>query len=190
MRTISRYSFLMALSFLPAIAMAHPGHDHTHSGFWAGFIHPFTGLDHLIMAVGFGVLLWTMTKQWKILGIVGLSLSLVFGFILGAQQMIPATLAEYGIIASLIVLAVALWSKSYRVLPFAALLMASFHGIAHGVELAPQGYVIALVIGMICGMGVLYAVGLALGALIQRHIPYGRKVISGAAAVVAVIGLG
>ncbi|EXD22812.1 hupE / UreJ family protein [Acinetobacter baumannii 34654] len=43
---------------LPALAMAHPGQDHVHSGFMAGFIHPFTGLDHLIMALGFGVLLW------------------------------------------------------------------------------------------------------------------------------------
>ncbi|MGS4321565.1 HupE/UreJ family protein, partial [Acinetobacter baumannii] len=31
------------LSMLPALAMAHPGHDHVHSGFIAGFIHPFTG---------------------------------------------------------------------------------------------------------------------------------------------------
>ncbi|HDI5461795.1 TPA: HupE/UreJ family protein, partial [Acinetobacter baumannii] len=60
------------LSMLPALAMAHPGHDHVHSGFMAGFIHPFTGLDHLIMALGFGVLLWSAAKQWKIAGVITL----------------------------------------------------------------------------------------------------------------------
>lgn len=189
MRSINKHLFLATLSFIPAIAMAHPGHDQTHIGFWEGFIHPFTGLDHLTMAIGFGVLLWTVAKQWKILGIIGLSLSLILGFVVGANGVIPAAVAEYGIVASLIVLAVALWSKSYRVLPFAALLMASFHGMAHGVELAPQGHVIGLVAGMVCGMSVLYSGGLGLGYLIQHYVPYGRKVLSGIAAIVAVIGL-
>lgn len=69
------------------------------------------------MAIGFGVLLWTVAKQWRVLGILGLSLSLVVGFVLGANQIVPANMTEYGIVASLIVLAVSLWSKSYRVLP-------------------------------------------------------------------------
>ncbi|MFI7960230.1 HupE/UreJ family protein, partial [Acinetobacter baumannii] len=73
------------LSMLPALAMAHPGHDHVHSGFIAGFIHPFTGLDHLIMALGFGVLLWSAAKQWKIAGVITLSITLVIGFLVGAQ---------------------------------------------------------------------------------------------------------
>lgn len=189
MRSINKHLFLAAFSFVPAIAMAHSGHDQTHIGFWEGFIHPFTGLDHLTMAMGFGVLLWTVAKQWKILGIIGLSLSLIFGFVVGANGVVPVAVAEYGIVASLIVLAIALWSKSYRVMPFTALLMASFHGIAHGVELAPQGHIIALVTGMVCGMGVLYTSGLGLGYLIQHYVPYGRKVLSGLAAMVAIIGL-
>ncbi len=67
--------------------------------------------------------------------------------------------------------------------------MASFHGMAHGVELAPQGHVVGLVLGMICGMAILYALGLGLGALINRYVPYGRKIMAGLAAIVAVIGL-
>lgn len=85
------------LSMLPALAMAHPGHDHVHSGFMAGFIHPFTGLDHLIMALGFGVLLWSAAKQWKIAGVITLSITLVIGFLVGAQGSVPANIAEYGI---------------------------------------------------------------------------------------------
>ena len=121
------------LSMLPALAMAHPGHDHTHSGFVAGFIHPFTGLDHLVMALGFGILLWSAAKQWKIAGIITLSIALIVGFLVGAQGLIPESIAEYGIIASLIVTAIALWTKSNRIWPMAAALLASFDGGAHGV---------------------------------------------------------
>ncbi|EMH6466362.1 HupE/UreJ family protein, partial [Acinetobacter baumannii] len=96
------------LSMLPALAMAHPGQDHVHSGFMAGFIHPFTGLDHLIMALGFGVLLWSAAKQWKIAGVITLSITLVIGFLVGAQGLVPANVAEYGIVASLIITAIAL----------------------------------------------------------------------------------
>lgn len=177
------------LSMLPALAMAHPGHDHAHSGFVAGFIHPFTGLDHLIMALGFGVLLWSAAKQWKIAGIITLSITLILGFLIGAQGLVPSNIAEYGIIASLIITAIALWTKSNRILPIAAALLASFHGIAHGVELAHEGHIIALVTGMVAGMALIYCGGLALGAILSRYVPYGKKIVGACAAIVAVIGL-
>jgi len=98
MRAFNKHMLAMVFGLLPMMAMAHPGHDQTHVGFWEGLIHPFTGLDHLVMAIGFGVLLWTVAKQWRVLGILGLSLSLVIGFILGANQIVPANIAEYGIV--------------------------------------------------------------------------------------------
>jgi urease accessory protein len=146
----------VALSLLPALAMAHPGHDHAHSGFMAGFIHPFTGLDHLVMALGFGVLLWSAAKQWKIAGVIALSTTLIVGFLIGAQGLVPVNMAEYGIVASLVITAIALWTKSNKVLPIAAALLASFHGMAHGVELAHAGHIVALVTGMVAGMALIY----------------------------------
>ncbi|QXA06248.1 HupE/UreJ family protein [Acinetobacter pittii] len=176
------------LALLPALAMAHPGHDHVHSGFMAGFIHPFTGLDHLVMALAFGVLL-SAAKQWKIAGVITLSVTLIVGFLVGAQGLVPVNVAEYGIVASLVVTAIALWTKSNKVLPVAAALLASFHGIAHGVELAHSGHIVALVIGMISAMALIYCGGLALGAALTRYVPYGKKIVGACAAVVAVIGL-
>ncbi|MCV9897407.1 UNVERIFIED_CONTAM: urease accessory protein, partial [Cronobacter sakazakii] len=85
------------------------------------------GLDHLVMALGFGVLLWSAAKQWKIAGVITLSITLIIGFLVGAEGLVPASMAEYGIIASLIVTAIALWTKSNRILPIAAALLASFH---------------------------------------------------------------
>lgn len=177
------------LAFLPALAMAHPGHDHAHSGFMAGFIHPFTGLDHLVMALGFGVLLWSAAKQWKIAGVIALSITLIVGFLVGAQGLVPVNIAEYGIVASLVITAIALWTKSNKVLPVAAALLASFHGMAHGVELAHAGHILALVTGMVAGMALIYLGGLVLGAVLTRYVPYGKKIVGACAAVVAMIGL-
>ena len=180
---------VVLLSLLPALAMAHPGHDHAHSGFMAGFIHPFTGLDHLVMALGFGVLLWSVAKQWKIAGVIALSITLIIGFLVGAQGLVPVNMAEYGIVASLVITAIALWTKSNKVLPIAAALLASFHGMAHGVELAHAGHIFALVTGMVAGMALIYLGGLVLGAVLTRYVPDGKKIVGACAAVVAVIGL-
>ena len=155
--------------------MAHPGHDHAHSGFMAGFIHPFTGLDHLVMALGFGVLLWSAAKQWKIAGVIALSITLIIGFLVGAQGLVPVNMAEYGIVASLVITAIALWTKSNKVLPIAAALLASFHGMAHGVELAHAGHIVALVTGMVAGMALIYSGGLVLGVVLTRYVPYGKN---------------
>ena len=179
--------FIAALA--PLLAMAHPGHHHHEASFWTGFVHPFTGLDHLIMAMSFGVLMWTMTKQWKVIGALGLVTALVAGFALGAQGLLNSSIAEYGIVASLLVLAVALWTKSNQVLPVAATLLAIFHGVAHGTELAMNGNVAVQILGMISAMAGVYGAGLALGELISRYVPHGKKIIGTIAAVVACIGL-
>lgn len=109
--------------------------------------------------------------------------------LVGAQGLIPESIAEYGIIASLIVTAIALWTKSNRIWPMAAALLASFHGVAHGVELAHAGHIVALVTGMVTGMALIYCAGLALGAVFTRYVPYGKKIMGTCAAIVAVIGL-
>src|SRR4051794_14302732 len=45
----------LALAALPAAALAHPGLPATHAhGFADGFVHPFTGLDHLAAMVAVG----------------------------------------------------------------------------------------------------------------------------------------
>ncbi|MDO8302187.1 MAG: HupE/UreJ family protein, partial [Sedimentisphaerales bacterium] len=43
----------LGLSLIATPAFAHPG-EHT-TGFWAGFVHPFTGLDHLVAMMLLGV---------------------------------------------------------------------------------------------------------------------------------------
>lgn len=180
--------FTIFVGSLPMIAMAHPGHDH-HNGFWNGFIHPFTGLDHLTMAVAFGVLLWTASQRWKVAGFLGLSAAMIAGFVLGQQQILPHAWAEYGIVLSLAVLAVALLRKSNTVFIVATLILASFHGVAHGNELGHFGQILQLMFGMATAMSLIYFIGLGLGAVTEKYVPHGRKIMAVLAAVIAVIGL-
>jgi uncharacterized membrane protein YedE/YeeE len=63
-----------------------------------------------------------------------------------------------------------------------------FSWIAHGVELAHAGHIVALVTGMVTGMALIYCAGLALGAIFTRYVN-GKKIMGTCAAIVAVIGL-
>ena len=181
-------SLIAIVASLPVLASAHAGHDH-HTGFWAGFVHPFTGLDHLMMAIAFGVLMWTASKRWKVLGLIGLTFAMIIGFVIGNQGIIAENIAEYGIIGSLLFMAVALWTKSNPTIAITAILLASFHGVAHGAELGQSGHASLLILGMISAMALIYTVGLGIGALIKKYVPYGKQIIGGLAAIIAVIGL-
>ena len=180
--------FAVVMGSLPMIAMAHPGHAH-ESSFWNGFSHPFTGLDHLTMAIAFGVLLWTATQRWKVVGFFGLAVAMIAGFVLGQQQVLPNVFAEYGIVLSLAVLATALLMKSNGMFAVATMLLASFHGVAHGNELGQSGHMMQLMLGMVSAMSIIYLIGLGLGALTEKYLPHGRKIIAALAAILAVIGL-
>ncbi|WP_326519628.1 HupE/UreJ family protein [Acinetobacter sp. CAAS 2-6] len=184
---VLKRSLASLVAIFPMWAMAHAGHDH-HSSFWNGFIHPFTGIDHLSMAIALGVLLWTATQRWKMAGLLALATAMIGGFALGHLQLISANTAEYGIVCSLAVLAIALWTKANRLFAVTAMILASFHGMAHGAELGQSGQVAALVLGMVTAMSGIYLFGLGLGALVQKYVPYGKKIVGGLAAVVAIIG--
>src|SRR4051812_37933921 len=44
----------ISIALYPAMALAHPGHSGPH-GFAGGFVHPFTGLDHMLAALAIGI---------------------------------------------------------------------------------------------------------------------------------------
>ena len=190
MRILQKISLATILGFMPMWAMAHPGHEFPELGFLSGFVHPFTGLDHMSMAVGLGVLLYNAKQRWQQKGLFGLAFALMLGFAIGAQNWLSAGVAEYGIVASLLFLAYALWRKQVILLPMATVSLAVFHGMAHGTELSGHGHWAALMLGMVSAMTVLYAVGLGLGAMLQRFLPQqGRKIVAAIVAFVGLLGL-
>jgi len=168
-------SALMALLLLPSLAQAHSGHIQSTvahapsflSTLQAGLMHPMTGLDHLFLAVGMGMLFYGLQKPrlGMVSLIAGLSLGVVLatvsaligGFGLAASFGLTTGLVEGAILLSVVVLAVVLmgqWSgqKASSTLPSMRTLstrhlpllgigfggLAVFHGMAHAMEVPAQ----------------------------------------------------
>ncbi|MEC7119830.1 MAG: HupE/UreJ family protein [Pseudomonadota bacterium] len=182
---------LLLLAGLTSNAVfAHAGHEHHSSAFVSGLLHPLSGLDHLLLALGLGLLLVRSAQFARglpsvtVLGVIGLALSLLLGFGLGVQHLLPVSLTEYGIVASLLALAIALWVKQRFVALAGLSLLGLFHGVAHGLEV-PVGQSAGLFLaGMLVSMLGLYAVGVLIGKAVQRWANNGSVIAARLLAVV------
>lgn len=161
---------------LSSVALAHPGHALAPSAsiidaVTAGLMHPVSGLDHIVLAVGMGVL-FTLHKKW---GLGLLITSLLSGFI--AVQLlnvaIHPAMIEAAILASVVLTAVAIlaqrtwfavrFQKSFAVLIAISLFgLTLFHGMAHAVEMPSGSISEAFAIGMITAMSALFIMGASL----------------------------
>ena len=179
---------------LPTLAYAHLGNDaglHHVSAFLAGFIHPFTGLDHMLAMIAVGI--WsvqafrhTRSNVWIMpLAFAGLMLA---GGVIGIAG-VRTPLVEPMIAASLLVLGlfVALRVK-LPLLAGAAMVgaFAIFHGLAHGSEL-PAGHALALLSGMVIATMLLHVTGMLLGRFVMERNVWLARI---AGTVVAAFGLG
>lgn len=176
---------------LPALlfAAAHiqPGEA---SGLLTGFLHPISGLDHLLAMIAVGI--WGAQLGPPAVWLLPVTFPMVmaFGGTLGLMGVaLPGV--EIGIAVSAIVLGVLVLAEARPPLAVAALVVgffAIFHGHAHGTEL-PQGQSgILYSIGFVAGTGCLHAVGITLG-LVHRWSS-GRVALRAAGAVVALAGVG
>jgi urease accessory protein len=121
----------------------------------SGFLHPFTGLDHLLLAFAIGWMAFAAGK--RLAGLLSLSFFGALALaILGGRIGIKVPLLEQGVAMSvvlcglMIACAVRQWQRPATVL---AMLAGVWHGNAHGVEMpaAVSAYVYgaALVIGTV-----------------------------------------
>jgi urease accessory protein len=154
------------------IAAAHVGEaGHVH-GFGAGFVHPFTGLDHLLAMVAVG--LWAAQQRGTALWV--LPLSFVAAMSLGALAGLgglPLPMVESGIALSVLVLGLAVataWRLPVSVSAALVALFALCHGHAHGTELAEGSGAAAYILGFVLATALLHAsgIGLALGLRGER----------------------
>jgi len=163
-------SIAIATAVFSGSALAHTGTEtFMASTFANGLLHPLTGLDHLIMLLGVGFLAAQMKgKQVSI--ILGALLTMLIGTGFGALTGL-ITGMESLILASVFIVAVAVWKQSQQVetkvnlLSTAAVVMVLFHGWAHGVE-APAAQLVQFVPGMLISAAAL----LTLGAVIGRQV--------------------
>ena len=183
-------SGLALLSLLPTLAFAHPGHglmaaDGSFSlSILSGILHPLTGFDHLMLALGMGMLFTQMHSFKK--GFVALLIGLVTGFVLSLSVSLNSLFIEYGILLSIVLLTIALMSRYFNValiqsheisvktvykflvIGFGALAM--FHGAAHAIEVPANSNTAGFFMGMIVAMLGLYTIGKGFSTYINTHL--------------------
>lgn len=151
----------------PALAFAHPGHD--HAGVMSGLAHPLFGIDHLLAMLAVG--LWAAQQRGAARWALPLTFvaTMLFGGLLGFAG-IEMPLMETGIAGSVLALGLLVALAVRPPLAIAAGLTALFaasHGVAHGLELpalsSPWGYAA----GFVAATAALHAAGYA----VARSLP-------------------
>lgn len=159
--------FISALFLFPALAFAHPGHHHLS---WLdGFIHPLTGLDHLMALLAVGVWLAQSETRGK--------WGLIAGFIVVLALAIPLGMQfghlsfEAGIVGTLVVLG-ALMSMDIRgplgMRAAVVLITATIHGFVHGTELPAGEAVMPFTMGLIASSLMIIGLAVVVGSYVTR----------------------
>jgi urease accessory protein len=160
MRFVNIFTGVAVLALAASPAFAHPGHTDPN-GLWHGFIHPFTGWDHLVAMAALGLWLGGTKSTGLVQSFIAFAGALLAGFLLGVNGYhIP--FVEAGILASVFVFA--LLAITLRKLPalLAAPLIAVFmlcHGQAHGAE--------------VTGSALLFGAGFVAASLLIAGATYG-----------------
>lgn len=162
MNLYSKIFSASALLLSPALALAHPGHD--HAGVMSGIAHPVLGLDHLLamLAVGLWAAQQTGRARWALpLTFVA---TMLFGGLLGFTGL-QLPLMETGIAGSVLALGLLVALAVRPPVAVATGLTALFalsHGVAHGLELpalaSPWGYAVGFVMATAALHGIGYVV--------------------------------
>jgi urease accessory protein len=166
-----RITALAALLFAAAPAFAHEGHQAMGTGFGAGALHPFLGLDHLLVMTVIGI--WAAQlggrARWAVLASFLLLMAVGAGLALGGFA--PPGI-EAGVAASLVVLGLLVAAAGRLPLPAAMVLAGSFalyHGAAHGSELPVLATPAAYALGFLASTASLHALGIGIGSWSARR---------------------
>ncbi|MET0378267.1 MAG: HupE/UreJ family protein [Spongiibacteraceae bacterium] len=178
---------LLLWSLLAPPAFAHTGD--IGGGVAAGFLHPISGLDHLLAMVAVGIwgaflgrpLLWALP--------VAFPLMMVVGGVLGIAA-VPLPSVESAIALSVIVLGVAIavaWRAPAVIAVAVIAVFAVFHGHAHGTELPHAATPTVYAVGLVIANGLLHLDGIALG-LFARN-PFGATALRAGGGAIAATGV-
>jgi urease accessory protein len=183
-------SLLVAALLLLAIpALAHTGQGDTTSGFLAGFLHPITGIDHLLAMLAVGMwgaqlgmpALWVLPVAFPMVMAVGGALG-----ILG----VPLPASEPAIVLSVLLLGAVIAFGRKPPLVFAAALVAFFaifHGYAHGRELPEAASAIGFSAGFVLATGCIHLTGIGIGFVTK--LPRGELLLRAGGAAIAMAGV-
>jgi urease accessory protein len=170
------------------LAMPYPCDPHGFSG--SGWLHPLTGVDHMVAMIAVGA--WSAQLGGKALYLVPTAfvIAMAVGGTLGFERLvIPGT--EVGIAVSVVLLGVAIcWERKVALLLAitAVALFGISHGYAHGYEMPVTQNKWSYATGFVITTAGLHVSG-AVGALLLLERPKGRQLLRYAGAATALAGL-
>ena len=177
--------FLTAILLLvpSSTAFAHPGHD--VSGFAAGLMHPFSGLDHLLAMVAVGLWaaqgggrkVWLLPVTFMVMLIVGSGIAMQW-------QSLP--LVESGLAASVLALGLLIALSLQLPVMLSVAVTALFgllHGYAHGLELPASAAPAEYALGFLAATATLHLGGITLGIATRRNYAMLSRLLGSAIAV-------
>ncbi len=179
---------MLALA-IPAPALAHEGTG-LAGGIIAGFIHPLSGLDHMLAMVSVGI--WGAFLGRPL--VVALPMLFPTAMAVGgglAIASIPFPPIEIGIAASVVTLGLMILLAVRAPVALACLVVgafALFHGYAHGVELPSAADPIGYSMGFVLSTGLLHLAGIGLG--LARRFSAGAVALRVAGGAIALAGTG
>jgi urease accessory protein len=176
-----------AITFFSTPAFAHtiPGQA---KGFVTGFLHPLSGLDHVLAMVAVGI--WGAQLKRPAIWILPVAFPLVMtlGGLLGIRG-VPLPGVEIGVAASAVVLGIVIALELRPPLWVAALIVSAFaifHGHAHGTELPKAASPLTYALGFVLATGLLHVSGILIGLV--DLLPVGGKLLRTAGGLIATTG--
>ena len=154
-----------------AMLAAEPASAHSVGGgavgFGAGFLHPLSGLDHLLAMVSVGI--WGAELGAPAIWLLPIAFPLIMA-IGGALGVIGVPLPYGELLIALSVVVLGALVATVRRVPVAAALaivgvFAIAHGHAHGVELPAAADAVAFTVGFVLATGLLHLAGIGIGLL-------------------------
>ncbi|HVP31035.1 MAG TPA: HupE/UreJ family protein [Myxococcota bacterium] len=189
MRRVAPVLLTILAVLLARSAFAHTGQGDVGSGFVAGFLHPITGLDHLLAMLAVGM--WGAQLGMPALWVLPVAFPLVMavGGVLGIVGA-PLPASEPAIVLSVLLLGAAIASGRKPPLPLAAALVAFFaifHGYAHGRELPEAASAVGFSAGFVLATGCIHLTGIGVGFVTK--LPHGENVLRAGGAAIAMAGV-
>lgn len=161
---MKQFSLLGFISlFFSASASAHPGHGLESA--YAGFIHPLTGWDHLLVMLAIGLWAAQLGREWRWKLPITFMLFMVVGMLLSTFGVHFFEL-ETSITSSVLAMGLLLLISTHLPLNIRLIitgLFATIHGMAHGIELVTYQRSFA-VFGMLLATSLLHLLGVWLGS--------------------------
>lgn len=169
MKTSSITPLVLLLAILtPFIAQAHPGHP--PAGLGQGFVHPLTGLDHLLAMFAVGLWAAQIGGRARYYVPIAFVVTMILGGVLGMGR-VPIPWVEQGIVASVFVLGLLIALATRPKLAVTIQVVATFalfHGHAHGTEMVSGSSGLAYALGFAGATALLHAAGIGLGLFLNH----------------------